>query len=66
MRRAQRHAHQSARVAVQKKREAELRLVEQKRAEDALRESERKFSLIYDNLPFATALATSQDPSLSM
>jgi len=61
MRRAQRHAHQSARVAVERKREAESRLVEQKRVEDALRESERKFSLIYHKLPFAATLSNPQD-----
>ena len=61
MRRAQRHAHQSARVAVERKREAESRLVEQKRVEEALRESERKFSLIYHKLPFAATLSNPQD-----
>ena len=65
MQRAQRHAHQSARVAVEKKREAEFRLVEQKRVEEALRESERKFSIIYNNLPFPAALSRPQDGVLA-
>jgi PAS domain S-box-containing protein len=64
MRRAQRHAHQSARVAVERKREAESRLVEQKRVEEALRESERKFSLIYHKLPFAATLSSPQDGTI--
>ena len=64
MQRAQRHAHQSARVAVERKREAEFRLVEQKRVEEALRESERKFSLIYHHLPFAATLSRLEDAVL--
>ena len=64
MRRAQRHAHQSARVAVERKRETEARLVEQKRVEEALRESERKFSLIYHKLPFAATLSNPQDGTI--
>jgi PAS domain S-box-containing protein len=48
MRRAQRHAHQSARVAVERKREAEFRLEEQKRVEGALRASEQRFRDIFE------------------
>ena len=35
--------------------------LERARSEDALRESERKFSLIYDRLPFAATLTRPQD-----
>ncbi|HJS19509.1 MAG TPA: PAS domain S-box protein, partial [Anaerolineales bacterium] len=48
MRRAQRHAHQSARVAVARQRQAELHLIEQKRVEEALRESEQRFRDIFE------------------
>jgi PAS domain S-box-containing protein len=61
MRRAQRHAHQSAQVAVAKQQQAQSQLMEQKRVEEALRESERKFNLIYDKLPFAATLSSPAD-----
>lgn len=48
MQRAQRHAHESARVAVERKRQAQLLLLEQKRTEEALRESEQRFRDIFE------------------
>ena len=49
MRRAQRHAHQSAGLAVKRQREAEIRLIEQQRAEQALRASEQRFRDIFES-----------------
>lgn len=49
MRRAQRHAHQSAGVSVKKHHEVEFRLLEQERAEQSLRASEQRFREIFES-----------------
>lgn len=49
MRRAQRHAHQSAGVAVKRQRESESLLIAQQRAEQALRASEQRFREIFES-----------------
>lgn len=48
MARAQRHAHQSAGVAVKRQQEVEFRLHEQQRTEESLRASEQRFREVFE------------------
>ncbi|HET9906940.1 MAG TPA: PAS domain S-box protein, partial [Anaerolineales bacterium] len=51
MRRAQRHAHQSARVAIERQLQAEAQLQEKKLAEASLRQSEALYRAIANGIP---------------
>ena len=60
MRRAQRHAHQSARVAIERQRQVETQLLEKQRVEEALRRNEQMFSTLVDAAPFGVYFIDSE------
>ncbi|HMD80264.1 MAG TPA: PAS domain S-box protein, partial [Anaerolineales bacterium] len=60
MRRAQRHAHQSAGVAIERQHQVETQLLEKQRAEEALRRNEQMFSTLVDAAPFGVYFIDSE------